>query len=376
MVLPEPTPYRNPMLDALSERPEVELTALYVGGTQQRRTFELELRHRAVQVDGVRIPGAQRLLRHDYPLSFGTIPALRAARPEVVVVSGWSTFGSQAALLWCRVRRVPYLLLVESHDRGNRAGWRRKVKGAIVPSVVRAAEHVLVVGSLARESVLARGADPARVDLFANTIDIAAFADRVDRARRRRDELRGELGVGSDDVAVLCVGRLSPEKGLDTLVDAAAGYPGLVLLLAGNGPERDRLVAQAGREGVRLVALPEIPWERIAERYAAADVFALLSTRETWGVVVNEALAAGLPVVLSDGVGAAHDLLDEGRNGFLVTAGDHVAVAEALRTLASDPALRREMGAASRELVVGWGYEPSIENLVRVVLRVAGRVQG
>lgn len=373
-VLPEPTPYRNPMLDLLADRPEIDLTVLYAGASVQRRDWSLELGHRAVVLEGRRVPGAARVLHHDYPLSLGVFAALRAAHPEVVVVSGWSTFASQAAIAWCRSHGVPYVLLVESNDRDARPGWRRAVKGTVVPSLVRGAAHVLVVGTLARESMLARGADPERIDVFADTIDVAALGRQVDELGPRREELRTEAGLGSDDVAVLSVARLAAEKGLDMLVRAAAeaGDPRLVVVLAGSGPERDRLVELARRENVRLVVLPHLEWERIAERYVIADVFALLSTHEPWGVVVNEAAAAGLPLVLSDRVGAAHDLLDDGGNGILVPAGDSSAAAEALRTLAADAGRRREMGLASRKVVADWGYEPSIEALIAVVRRVKG----
>jgi glycosyltransferase involved in cell wall biosynthesis len=124
---------------------------------------------------------------------------------------------------------------------------------------------------------------------------------------------------------------------------------------------------------VRLVLLPETPWERIVERYVLADVFALLSRHEPWGVVVNEAAACGLPLVLSDRVGAAFDLLEDGRNGVLVPVDDVAVAAEAIRGLAADAERRRAMGAASREIVAEWGYEPSIERLLRVVRRVSGR---
>ena len=373
MVLPEPTPYRNPMLDALAARDEIELTALYAGGSVQQREWQHDLRHPAVVLEGTRVPGARRVLRHDYPLSLGVVRALGDAGPDVVVVSGWSTFASQAAIAWCRLRRVPYVLLVESNDRDERPGWRRAVKGGVVPAIVRGAAHVLVVGTLARESMLARGADPERIDVFADTIDVRGFGARADALAPRREELRAEAGLAPDDVAVLSVARLAPEKGLDTLVRAVAAAVDrrLVLLLAGGGPERARLEALARAEGVRLVVLPHVEWDRIAERYAIADVFALLSTHEPWGVVVNEAAASGLPLVLSDRVGAAHDLLEDGRNGVLVRAGDAVAAGAALGELARDPEGRRAMGAASRELVRGWGYEPSIETLVRVVRRIA-----
>jgi len=315
------------------------------------------------------------VLRHDYPISLDVFRSLAASEPEVVVVSGWSTFASQATIAWCRRHGVPYVLLVESNERDARPGWRRAAKGAVVPAVVGGAAEVFVVGTLARESMLARGVDPERVSVVANTVDVERLAREAEELAPRRDALRGEVGVEPEDVAVLSVARLALEKGLDTLVRAvhAAGDPRLVLLVAGSGPERERLASLADRLGVRLVLLPDVPWERIVERYVVADVFALLSRHEPWGVVVNEAAACGLPLVLSDRVGAAYDLLEDGRNGVLVPADDAAAAGAALRNLAADPDRRSRAGAASRELVRGWGYEPSIENFVRVVRRVAGR---
>jgi glycosyltransferase involved in cell wall biosynthesis len=111
----------------------------------------------------------------------------------------------------------------------------------------------------------------------------------------------------------------------------------------------------------------------VAEAYAAADAFALLSSRETWGVVVNEAAASGLPLVLSDRVGAAADLVREGENGFVVAASDAESAAAAFKKLADDPELRRAMGAGSRELVREWGYEPSVENFLAAVREAIAR---
>ena len=111
---------------------------------------------------------------------------------------------------------------------------------------------------------------------------------------------------------------------------AEAGDPRLLLVLAGSGPERERLADLANVRGARLTLAGDLEWERIVEAYVAADVFALLSEREPWAVVVNEAAACGLPLVLSDRVGAAHDLLRDGENGFLVEAGDVEAAAAAL----------------------------------------------
>jgi glycosyltransferase involved in cell wall biosynthesis len=375
LVSPEPTPYRAPLLDRVAARPEVELTVAYAARTVAGRGWDVMPGHRAIYLRGMGIPGARRLLRHEYPVTPGIWRLLRDERPDVVVATGWSTFASQAAIAWARGRRVPYLLLVSSHDADARPGWRRAVKDAVVPRLVRGAAGALVLGSRSRASLVARGAAPDRVRVFANTVDVVAWGERADGLAGRRDELRAALGVSLDDVVVLCVARLAPEKGLVTLVNAVAAADAgrLLLVVAGEGPQRAALTAEARRVGVRLVLLGDVGRERLAEVYAAADVFALLSTSEPWGVVVNEALATGLPVVLSESVGSAPDLLEDGSNGLLVPSADAAAAGAALARLAADPALRAAMGRRSRELVRAFDYASSVEAFVSAVREAAAR---
>jgi glycosyltransferase involved in cell wall biosynthesis len=338
VVSPEPTPYRAPLFDRIAARPDIELTVIYAAQTVAGRDWSVDLAHRAIFLRGVTLPGARKLLRHDYPLTVGVLHALRDAAPDVVVVSGWSTFASQAAIAWCRARRIPYVLHVESHDLGPRARWRRTVKDAVATPVIRGAASVLVVGSAAGTSVAARGA--SRIRVFANTIDVDRWIERAQRLPRSPHE----------GTVVLSVGRDVPEKGFDVLADACA------------------------HAGVRLETVTGgLVEEELAQHYVDADVFALLSRHETWGVVVNEAAASGLPLVLSDRVGAAHDLLRDGENGYVVPAGDVGAAAEALSKLAADPDLRRRMGERSRELVRGWTYDASADAFVAAVREATAR---
>ena len=338
VVSPEPTPYRSPLFDLIAARKDIDLTVIYAARSVASRTWSVVPAHRHVFLDGVRIPGARRLVRHDYPVTPGIVGALEKSRPNVVVVSGWSTFAAQAAVAWCRARSVPYVLHVESHDLDSRPAWRRFVKDAVATRVIRGAASVLVVGSAAHESVTARGAGSVRV--FANTVDVGRWVDRAERL----------VPAPHDQVVALSVGRLVPEKGFDVLADACA-VAGLRLERVTGGVAEDDL----------------------AQRYVDADVFALLSRHEPWGVVVNEAAASGLPLVLSDRVGAAYDLLRDGENGFLVPSGDVAAAAAALRRLAGDQALRARMGARSRELVRDWSYEPSVDNFVAAVREASSR---
>ena len=161
-------------------------------------------------------------------------------------------------------------------------------------------------------------------------------------------------------MTVVSVARLAPEKGLDVLLRASAAA-GVRAVVVGSGPERARLETLAPD----AIFTGELREDGVAEAYVSADIFALLSAHEPWGVVVNEAAATGLPLVLSDRVGAAADLLRvRSRTACSCRTATSRPTAEALRRLAGDPELRRSYGERSRELAWSWGYEPSVENFV------------
>jgi glycosyltransferase involved in cell wall biosynthesis len=367
-VFPEPTSYRAPLFDIIAARADIDLLIAYAAQTVAGRTWEVDIRHPHVFLSGFRLPGALKVLRHEYPITPGIVGILERNRPDVVVVSGWSTFGAQAAIIWCRVRRVPYVLVVESHDYVPRRAWRRVVKNLVVPRIVRSAAGVLVTGSLVRASMIARGAGDKQIQIFANTIDVADFKSRADALAAKRSELRTFLGIRNHDVAVVCVARLVEDKALDTLIRAAAAAgPPVVAVLVGEGAEQQRLEELASHLGVRVVFTGVVDWNRIIEIYVASDVFALVSRHETWGVVVNEAAACGLPLVLSDHVGAAHDLLEVGQNGLLVPPDDVSATARALRELAADETMRLRFGQRSRQIMEEWGYARSVQSFVTLV---------
>ncbi len=375
-MFPEPTSYRAPLFDLIAAQPGIDLFVGYAARAVAGRTWDVQLSHPHVFLRGFTLPGARRVLRHDYPVTPSIFSLLERCRPDVVVVSGWSTFGAQAAIGWCGARRVPYVLVVESHDYDPRRAWRRAVKNAVVPRVVRGSAGVLVTGSLVRSSMVARGARPDRIEIFANTIDVHSFGEHADTLRSRRSELRDDLGIQDGEVVVVCVARLIRDKALDLLIRAAAtAGPPIVTVLVGEGPERSRLEALATQLGSRVIFVGSVPWEQIVEFYVASDVFALVSRHEPWAVAVNEAAACGLPLVLSDHVGSAHDLLRSGENGVLVRTDDVEATSAALRKLARHEGLRHRFGDRSREIVQDWGYSTSVEGFTRLVDAVGSKTQ-
>ena len=237
---------------------------------------------------------------------------------------------------------MPLVVWVESTARDERAG--RGPAELAKRVVVRSAAAFVVPGRAAAEYVRSLGAE--HVVVAPNAIDLGVFGPRAER----RAELRAKLGL--DSVTFLCVSRLSPEKGVDVLVRAFDGVPG-ELVLVGDGPDRERISALAG-PSVRL--LGRIEREELADWYAAADAFVMPSRSETWGMAMQEAAAAGLPLVASEAPGAGYDLIDEGLNGFRVPVEDVEALRRALTRVATDATFRER--ARPRTLELARGHTP------------------
>ena len=164
------------------------------------------------------------------------------------------------------------------------------------------ADGHLVAGTLARDHALHYGAPASRITVFPNTVDVEGYLQAAARLREHRSEIRDELAIPEGSVAVAYVGRLIAQKGVAETVEAVARARELTprplhLLLVGNGPLRPGLERRAAKLGVDVTFAGFRQGESLLRCFAAADTFVLCSRRETWGIVVNEAAAFGLPLV-------------------------------------------------------------------------------
>ena len=234
--------------------------------------------------------------------------AARAAREADLVHAHWLPAGAIALSL-----RKPYVVQVWGTDveLARRAPW-------LARPILRRARRVLAASTWLADAARALGAT-----------DVAVIPSGVD--------LPGEVGESAEPPEVLYAGRLSPEKGVLDLVEAADGLP---LVVAGDGPLRDRVPGALG-----FVAHDEL--ERL---YEHAAVVVCPSRREGFGVVCAEAMAHGRPVVAS-AVGGLLDLVVDGKTGLLVPPGQPGRLRAALERLLGDSELRRRLGAAARERI-------------------------
>jgi glycosyltransferase involved in cell wall biosynthesis len=229
------------------------------------------------------------------------------------------------------------------------------------------------IGKRAREHFLGLGVEESRLFFSPYSVDSSLF--RAQRAEWDRERARRELGIPVDARVILFSGKLIPRKAPLLLLEAARSLRHLErtwLLVVGDGELREP-VAALGNEvlGERFLAPGFVNQSRLGAYFGAADVFVLPSRFETWGLVVNEAMEFGLPVVVGSKVGCHPDLVVPGATGLVFPDGDRNALARALEEILSEPRRAAEMGIAAQEHVGKYGTDFAVRGILSALGREA-----
>ncbi len=288
--------------------------------------------------------------------------ALDRDQPDVLGVVGYARPESMAALGWALKAGRPAILMSESQEIDHPRTWWKE---AIKRGRVRRFSAALVGGPCHRDYLVKLGMPPERITLGYNAVDNAAFADRA-RLARLRPDFRSGLPTNPYFIAV---NRFVPEKNLVGLVQAYARYReayhastawDLVLCGGGSGADEvDRAIRSSGF-AASIHRPGFIEGDELSRRMAGASAFVHPSRMEPWGLVVNEAAATGLPLLVSDHAGCAETLVPDldGTTGRRFDPDDGDEITAALAWMASLPeADRQRMGLRAAEVVAEWGPE-------------------
>jgi glycosyltransferase involved in cell wall biosynthesis len=230
----------------------------------------------------------------------------------------------------------------------------------------------LGVGSLTLDYLRTFGIPRERMGLFPYAVDVEEFRSRSVLSPEERARFRERLGVPADGRVILSLAKLNSREAPWDLLRAFArlNEEDLWLVLAGDGPARAELETSVRDQGLKRVRFPGyVPYPELPALYAAADLFVHPAREERWGVSVQEALACGLPVIASSRVGAGHDLIEAGGNGFVYTAGDDGELALRIgEALALPPGRVREH---SDKILDRWDYTATWHYLLDAAARVA-----
>ena len=287
------------------------------------------------------------------------------------VPSYWPGY-ALGAVLAARSMGVSVVIMTDSH---HSSGANNELSLAVKTQLLRLADAAFVAGSNHRAFMRSLGLPADRIFDGYDIVDNAYFIRESDAARAKADEWRAKLALPRK--YLLSLGRLVAKKNLETVIQAyarlvaAGAHGGHALVIVGSGSERERLIALArhyslpvrlspderlaSEQGGEVLLYPFAQVETTPVFYALATAFILASRTDEWGLVVNEAMASGLPVVVSRSVGAAPDLVRPGENGYRFYADNPEELALCLERLCKREEIAAQFGVQARIDIAAWG---------------------
>jgi len=365
------SPYRIPVFNQLATYPEIDLKVIFASETEARRHWHVQKEQ--IQFSYEVLPG--RVVAKTYQngsLFFNPtiISSLHRGKYDVIIFGGYHHPSYWLALAYCKVFGKQIILWSESTIRDFRLKsiFRHNLKKLIIKSFNR----YLVPGSAQRDYLRTFDIIPSAIWIAPNAVDIHFFTTSSEQHSKQKDIIKRSFGISGN--VVLSVGRLIDEKGIDDLLHAfeqitrkhGKHYATLVIVGSGEGENRYREFVQLHDLPILFVGFQQ--QENLPRYYAIADVFVFPTHTDPWGLVLNEAMACGLPIISSSAAGAIDDLVKHGDNGFIHTARDVTTIANYIETLLDSPEIMRKMGERSKEIIQNYTPEKCAIGFRNVIL--------
>jgi glycosyltransferase involved in cell wall biosynthesis len=364
-------PYRIPVFNALAQHDGIDLHVIFLAEN------DCTQRQWLVYGEEIRFPyqvlrsWRRRMGRHSFLLNWGAEDALRQAEPDFIICGGYNYVASWQSISWAQRNRVPFGLWSESTTRDFRGG--HMLVEFLKTRFLRNCDAFVVPGRSSVEYLRSYGVPDEVIFTAPNAVDTQLFAQRA--AVVRGDAATHREALGLPPSFFLFVGRLVPEKGIFDLLNAyGALAPELrkemSLVFVGDGAARSALLRRAAAINpgcIQMVGFAQR--EQLPTYYGLADIFVFPTHTDPWGLVVNEAMACGLPVISSDAAGCAADLVQSGSNGRVFSTGDIRQLASVMDELGRDAERRSVMGQRSIERIQQYSPEAWAEGMASAVLQ-------
>jgi glycosyltransferase involved in cell wall biosynthesis len=385
-----PIQYQSPLLRRIAQEPEIDLTVFFgsdfsIQGYRDK-DFGVEVKWDVPLTDGftheflpaLRDDGTEGVFS---PISRGILSRLRGF--DVLWVHGYGTVNQLHGILAAKALGIPVLVRSDSQMKDRpRGGAKLVAKKFFFAVLKRLVDGVLVSGTLNQDYWRHYMGEDFPLFMLPYAVDNAWFQEQCAAASFTRGELVAELGMKAGRPVILFASKLQTRKLCSDLVEAYARLVAGVaaeeqpyLLIVGDGEERATLeqqVASLELNGVRFCGFrnqSEMP--RFLE---LATVFALPARHEPWGLIVNEAMAAGRAVIVTDDVGCQPDLVTDGVEGCVYPVGDVDALAGALRRVLATPETAQAMGDAARRRISRWSFEEDVAGLKQAIAQVTRKL--
>jgi glycosyltransferase involved in cell wall biosynthesis len=387
-----PIQYQAPLLRRIAEETDVDLTVFFGSDFSVRgyrdEGFGVGVKWDIPLLDGYRHEFLPRLRDRGgasfaSPVNYGLIRRLRGeggdAAFDALWVHGYETVNAMHGIVAAKALGIPVLVRAESWlgDRG-RSGVKLALKKVLFAGLKQMVDGVLPIGTLNAEYWRAYFGDDVAQFAMPYAVDNGYFAKRAREAAAGRASLQAELGLDPARPVVLFAGKLQARKHCDHLMEAYARLsraqgeePHAYLVIVGDGEERAALERQAVATGLGSIRFCGFRNQSEMPRFFdLATVFVLPSRHEPWGLIVNEVMNAARPAIVTDDVGCAPDLIDDGVNGCIVPVGDVDALTQELERVLQ-PGVAEAMGQRAFERIQSWSFEEDVQGLRQALAHVA-----
>ena len=378
--------YSSPLFRRMAQDPRLDLQIAYC--TLQGATpsidpeFGVEVAWDTSVLDGYPwvhipnrspVPGLGRFFGLFNP---GVWRLIRKSHFDAAILPGYFYCTAWIAIAAAKWNGTPILFVTDSHSLRSwriQSPWKLRFKRWLVRRILSLGTAILVSSSGGVEYLKSLGFSSEHIFLVPTAVDNDWWTEQA--AKVDRKAARAAWKIPAEGTVALFCAKLQRWKGPMDLLEAfaLANVPNSYLVFAGDGPERGNLERRATESGLadRVRFLGFLNQSQLPSAYCAADLFVLPSLFEPFGLVVNEAMLCGLPIAVSDRVGAKFDLVRPDENGYVFPAGDVEALAAILRQILPDPEKRSRMGAAARHRMETWSPREYTDSVVHAVNLVA-----
>ena len=292
---------------------------------------------------------------------------LKKERFDAVIIYGYASLNNWIIVLLAPILNIKVIFIGDTIISTER---QSKVLSAIKKLLLKLffgnIKSFLYVGSKSREFYQYHGISEERIFFTPCCVDNDFFINQVEKYRISREKIKKELGIPKELSVIMYASKMIPKKRPQDLLYAFKRINRkAALVFIGNGKLKPSLENYVKENQFKYIFFLGFKNQTELPRYyAIADIFVLPSSYEPWGLVVNEAMCAGLPVITTDRVAAAYDLVKNGENGYVLKVGDIESLAKLLEELASNAQKRRCMGLKSKGIISGWNYDVCVNGII------------
>lgn len=365
------TPYRVPLFKQLNKFEDLNIIVYLLAENEKNRLWSIDdkvnFECKLLPDYGIDLSSHIKFICHFNP---HIINEIQKQNFDVIICAGYDSFTSLLVFFMSKIKRIPLIFWSGSTAYENN-NILRHIGRPLINMFTKYSDGFIAYGSRAEQFLISNGASRKKIFKAYNTVDTSYYMNMCQRYKNQRPKIINENNFSSGNKFILYVGQLIDRKGIKTLIDAfkQINYDNNIsLLIIGEGRDKNKYIDYCSKNKIRNVYfLGHKNMDELSKYYSISDIFVLPSLSEVWGLVINEALACGLPVITTNKVGASEDLIFDGKNGFVVRINDVGQLSAAMTNILSNQKLANSMSQASLKIIKNYSIYNSAYQFLNAI---------